>query len=323
VAYVPVPYDPELEAGLAEFLAAVEQVPLRADTIAQCRAALASITPSMEEVVAGQPVEWEDRTVPGPAGAPDVVLTIVRPAGGAAPGAACVYEIHGGGMMLGSRFFGIQSLVESAVKRGTVGVSVEYRRAPEHPHPAPSEDCYAGLVWTAAHADELGFDPDRLLCSGFSAGGGLTAAMGLMARDRNGPKLCGLYMGAPMLDDRNSTVSSYQYDGFGAWDRNNNDTAWMALLGDARGSDSVSPYAAPARATDLSGLPPVFIEVGAAETFRDEAIDFASRVWATGGQAELHVWSGGYHGFATTATARVSMAAVRAKESWLRRTLDR
>ncbi len=125
-----------------------------------------------------------------------------------------------------------------------------------------------------------------------------------------------------MLDDRNDTVSASQYDGIGAWDRNNNDTAWNAILGPDRFTDAVSPYAAPARAGDLSGLPPAYIAVGAAEVFRDEAVAYASGIWAAGGAAELHVWSGGYHGFAGfSPDAIVSRAALAARDSWVRRTL--
>ncbi|MDF5754564.1 alpha/beta hydrolase [Spongiactinospora sp. TRM90649] len=320
--YVPVPYDPELEEGLAAFLAAVEVVPLRADTIVRNREHFAELIPPMEVIVGDRPVQWWDVDVPGPEGAPDVTLTVVRPKGGPKPGAAAIYEIHGGGMVLGTRFFGVEGLIQSAIEHGTVGVAVEYRLAPEHPAPAQAEDCYAGLVWTAEHAKELGFDPSRLLVSGFSAGGGLTAAVAIMARDRQGPTVAGLYMGAPMIDDRNTSVSSRQYDGIGAWDRNNNDTAWTAILGERRGSADVLPHEVPARAADLSGLPPAFVEVGAAEVFRDEAVEFATRVWATGGQAELHVWAGGYHGFSGSSDAPVAHAAQAAKLSWLQRILD-
>lgn len=321
MTYTPVPYDPELQDGLAQFLAAVESTPLRADTIEANRAALAAFTPPIEHVATGLPIAWEDRVVPGPPGEPDIAVTIVRPTNLRTP-APGIYEIHGGGMMLGSRFFGIGGLMAMALDYGAVGVSVEYRLAPENPHPAPSEDCYAGLVWLATNADELGVDPERLLVTGFSAGGGLAAAVALMARDRGGPAIRGMYLGAPMIDDRNNTVSSYQYDGIGAWDRNNNNVGWTALLGDARGTDGVSPYAAPARATDLSRLPSAYIEVGAAEVFRDEAHDFAGRIWATGGQCELHVWGGGYHGFMTSPEARVSKAALATKDNWFRRVLD-
>lgn len=312
----PVPYDPEIEEGLARFLELVESVPLTADTIQQNREIFAALVPSMDELVAGRPVHWEDVHVGG------LTLTVVRPAGEPPASAPAVYQIHGGGMILGTRFYGIEELIDLALRYGTVGVSVEYRLAPEHPHPAAAEDCYAGLLWLAEHAAGLGVDPGRILVSGFSAGGGLAAAVSLMARDRGGPALVGQRLGAPMIDDRNTTVSSRQYDGFGAWDRNNNDTAWDALLGADRGTDRVTPYAAPSRARDLAGLPPAFIDVGAAETFRDEAVEYASRIWAAGGQAELHVWGGAFHGFAGAAPeAEVSRSSVAALDSWMRRVL--
>lgn len=321
----PVPYDPELVDGLAAFLDLVEIIPLRADTILANRAHFATIIPPIAVQAEGRAVTFEDRSIPGPAGAPDVEITIVRPAAPAAPAAdpaPAVLSIHGGGMVLGTRFFGTPELIDLAERHGVVGVAVEYRLAPEHPGPAQAEDCYAALEWMAAHAGELGIDSARIIASGQSAGGGLSAAVALLARDRNGPRLAGQLLGCPMLDDRNETVSARQYDGIGAWDRNNNDTAWTAIAGEDRFTDLVSPYTAPARATDLASLPPAYIEVGAAETFRDEAVDYASRIWATGGRAELHVWAGGYHGFhGFSPDAVVSVAANAARESWLRRVL--
>jgi acetyl esterase/lipase len=321
-----VPYDPELEAGLAFFLDLVERIPLRAHTILENRAHFASITPSMEVQADGRAVEWEHRTIPGPAGSPGIEVTIVRPRGSGEhdaprPG---VLGIHGGGYVLGTRFFGTGELIDLAERFGTVGVAVEYRLAPEHPAPAAAEDCFAALVWMSQNADRLGIDPARIVVSGASAGGGLTAAVSLIARDRGGPAIAGQLVGCPMIDDRNTTVSAWQYDGIGAWDRNNNDTGWDAALGADRGTDRVHPHQAPARASDLSGLPPAFLEVGSAEIFRDETIDYASRIWAAGGEAELHVWAGAYHGFSGfSPDAVVSRAAVDARDSWWRRVLSR
>lgn len=199
-----------------------------------------------------------------------------------------------------------------------VFVSVEYRLAPEHPDPAPVEDCYASLVWAA----ELGFDPTKLVISGGSAGGGLAAGTSLLARDRGGPPLAAQVLIYPMIDDRNETVSSHQIDGTGVWDRGSNDTGWDALLGDRRKTDQVSIYAAPARATDLSNLPPTFIDVGTSEVFRDEDVAYASAIWASGGHCELHVWTGGFHGYDSMAPfAALSIATQDARLNWLRRTL--
>jgi acetyl esterase/lipase len=126
----------------------------------------------------------------------------------------------------------------------------------------------------------------------------------------------------PMLDDRNDTGSARQIVGVGIWDRTSNQAGWAALLGDRRGTTDVSIYAAPARATDLSGLPPAYIEAGSVEVFRDEAVAYASRIWEAGGSAELHIWAGGFHGFQTIVpTAAVSRAAVQTREAWVRRVL--
>src|SRR5699024_5031563 len=234
-----------------------------------------------------------------------------------APG---IYGIHGGGMILGDRAFGVDGLADDVLRFGAVAATVEYRLAPEHPAPAAAEDCYAGLRWFAAHARELGLDPGRIVAGGFSAGGGLAAAVALLARDRGGPELAGQLLESPMLDDRNNTRASLQYRGRGPWDSGNNEVAWDAALGAARGTPAVSPYAAPARETDLSGLPPAFVTAGSAEVFRDEAVTYASGIWAAGGRAELHVYSGGYHGFSGfSPDADVSLTAGADRRSWLHR----
>ncbi|WP_163505376.1 alpha/beta hydrolase [Fodinicola acaciae] len=309
----PVPYDPELTPGLAAFLALVEKIPLRADTILANRAHFATIIPPLDEQIRGRQVSVFDHTVNA-----QVDLTIVGPHE-LRPNAPALYHIHGGGMILGTRFFGLDRLIDDVLRFAAVGVSVEYRLAPENPAPAAVEDCYAGLRWLAANAGELGVDASRIVVGGFSAGGGLAAGTSLLARDRGGPPIAGQMLMCPMLDDRNDTVSARQYDGIGAWDRNNNETAWTAVLG---GADQASPYAAPARMPDLSGLPPAYVDVGAAETFRDEAVEYARRIWAAGGQAELHVWAGGYHGFTGfSPNAAVSRAAEATRLTWLRRIL--
>jgi acetyl esterase/lipase len=214
-------------------------------------------------------------------------------------------------------------MLDLAAPKNMVVVSVEYRLAPEHPDPAPVEDCYAGLVWVADNADELGIDPDRLVVGGFSAGGGLTAGVTLLARDRGGPQIFAQMVLWPMLDDRNDTPSSFQMLGVGMWDQISNQTGWDALLGDRRGRPDVSPYAAPARADDLSGLPPTLIEVGSAETFRDEAVDYAMRIWQAGGIADLHVFAGAYHGYTMLAPdAAVSRDTVQVRSNWLYRLMS-
>jgi acetyl esterase/lipase len=317
----PPPFDPDVAAFLAGMGDAFPRE-LTADLIPALRQPNPLLPPpSDDDLRRGGAFEVTDRLVPGPEGAPEVSLLICRPTGVTTPVAA-VYHIHGGGMIVGDNRLGLEQFVAWAEELRAVVVSVEYRLAPETPHPGPVEDCYAGLTWTADHAAELGIDPDRIVIAGASAGGGLTAAVGLLARDRGGPALAGQMLQCPMLDDRNDTPSARQMTGAGIWDSTANRTGWTALLGDARGGPDVSPYAAPARATDLSGLPPTFIDVGSAETFRDEAVAYASRIWQAGGTAELHVWPGGCHGFAALVPrAAISRAAVAAQLDWLRRVL--
>ena len=317
---LPPPFDPELAAALS---ALAEQVSpsLTPEMIPSARAGGVLAVPTDDELSRDGTFTIEDRAVPGADGDPDIALLIARPtAVTGMPG--CIYHTHGGGMVAGDNRGGMPEVLDWAAEFGMVVVSVEYRLAPETPHPGPIDDCYAGLLWTAAHAGELGFDAARMIVAGGSAGGGLAAALALMARDRGGPALLGQMLICPMLDDRNDTPSALQMAGRGIWDRTSNETGWTALLGDARGGPDVSPYAAPARAEDLSNLPPAFIDVGSAETFRDEDVAYAGRIWQAGGRAELHVWPGGFHGFdAMVPTAAVSRDAKAARIRWLHRLL--
>jgi acetyl esterase/lipase len=179
-----------------------------------------------------------------------------------------------------------------------VVASVEYRLAPEHPFPAGLEDCYAGLTWLAAHADELGVDPARIAIHGISAGGGLCAALALLARDRGGPAIAFQYLGVPEVDDRLETRSARDFVDTPVWNRPRAEISWDSYLGPGRrGGADVSPYAAPARATDLSGLPPALVIVGGADGFRDEDIEYATRLLQAGVPTELHVYPGAYHGW--------------------------
>ncbi|MGH3648028.1 MAG: alpha/beta hydrolase [Micromonosporaceae bacterium] len=243
-------------------------------------------------------VHVEDRMVPGPAGGPDVRVRIYRPAApqGPLPG---VYWIHGGGMVMGTPEMDDARAARYVSQVGCVVVSVAYRLAPEHPHPAPVEDCYAGLVWTAKQAAGLGIDPDRLAVGGVSAGGGLAAGTVLLARDRGAPAIAFQLLICPMLDDRDVTPSSQEFAEAVTWRRGSNVFGWSALLGEAAGSEDVPGYAAPARAADLSGLPPAYLDVGELEVFRDECLEYARRLVAAGVSTEFHLWPGAFHGFDT------------------------
>jgi acetyl esterase/lipase len=314
----PPPLDPDCAAALA----AMPDFPLlTAESIPHMRAGMAALVPrpTNEELSRGGRYVVEERLAPSPDGCPDVGLLIIRPAEAPAP-VPVLYHTHGGGMIVGTARDGLVDVLDLAERVGGAVVSVEYRLAPETPHPGPVEDCYAGLIWIAEHAAELGMDADRLVLSGGSAGAGIAAAMALLARDRSGPALAGALLMCPMLDDRNDSPSALQMAGGRTWNRSDNAVGWTALLGGARGGSDVSPYAAPARADDLSGLPPTFIDVGSVDTFRDEDVAYAARIWQAGGIAELHVWPGGFHGFdGIVPHAGISKAAVAARADWLRR----
>ncbi|MFF5840063.1 alpha/beta hydrolase [Streptomyces massasporeus] len=322
MTHVPPPFDPELAAAL-ELIKDMISPGLTLDEIAEVRQGPGIQMLAELDLTMGGTFEVEDRRVPGPEGEPDISLLICRPAAPETAGPRpVIYHVHGGGMVIGNNRVGVDVPLAWAQALDAVVVSVEYRLAPEHPHPAPVEDVYAGLLWTADHAAELGADPERIVIAGASAGGGLCAALALLTRDRKGPQPIGQVLMCPMLDDRNDSPSTYQMAGLGVWDRTANETGWTALLGSRRGGPDVPAYAAPARAEVLTGLPPAFLDVGSAETFRDEVVSYASRIWQAGGVAELHVWPGGFHGFDGFAPqAAVSQAARAAHLSWLRRLL--
>jgi acetyl esterase/lipase len=313
------PLDPELAAALALALPSdpspitMEDVPVkRAEEAQVALAVLEQIKERDLVVVEGKATSADGTAVP--------VSVLHRK--DRVPSSPLIYYIHGGGMMMGNRWSAADVLFDWIEHYNAVVATVEYRLAPEHPYPAPQEDCFAGLLWLEENAARLGVNVEAGMIAGISAGGGLAASVCLMARDRGGPRMSSQLLLAPMLDDRNDSISAQQYPR-GMWNRQENELGWRSLLGDLHGSEEVPYFAAPARCEDLSGLPPAFVDVGSAEVFRDEAVDFASRIWAAGGQAELHVWSGGFHGFQTfehTALARASSGVVR---SWMNRTLSR
>ncbi|MFJ3922180.1 alpha/beta hydrolase [Streptomyces sp. NPDC090022] len=319
------PFDPELAPVLAALGEEVRE-PMTPDNLAdrQARDATSRPRPTVEELRADGRFEVAELCVPGPPGAPDVTLVSARPAGvgGRLP---LLYYMHGGAMVMGNAWSVLPRILrEWVLPLELAVVSVEYRLAPGTRYPGPLEDCYAGLVWAAGHAAGLGIDADRIVIGGKSAGGGLAAALALLARDRGGPGALGQLLMSPMLDDRLGTFSARQMTGIDIWDLTSGATAWQALLGERHGSADLPPYAAPARATDLTGLPPAYLDVGSAEMFRDEGVAYANAIWQAGGRAELHVWPGGCHGFDSLAPrAAVSQDAREARTRWLRRLLDR
>jgi acetyl esterase/lipase len=214
---------------------------------------------------------------------------------GATLGSAVLF-FHGGGYI-----FGHIDLFDGPVSRyvsasGVPFLSVEYRRAPEHPFPTPLEDAYAALRWINEHAAELGVDPDRIGVMGDSAGGGMAAALTILARERGGPKITRQILLMPMLDDRTRTPDP-QIASNVLWSYDDSATAWPALLGEQAGGPEVPPTAAPARLEDATGLPPAYIEVGQIDVFRDEDLAYATKLSRAGVPVEFHLHPGAPHEF--------------------------
>ncbi|MGE0215955.1 alpha/beta hydrolase [Mycolicibacterium sp.] len=233
-------------------------------------------------------------TAAAPGAAHDVPVLVFAPAGTGRPRPALVY-MHGGGFVLGSADGDKELPALLAAQVGAVVVSVDYRLAPEHPFPAPLEDCYAAVLWVAEHAAELGVDATRVGIGGVSAGAGLAAATALLARDRGGPPLCFQFLDVPELDDRLQTASMRRFVDTPLWNLPNAVESWKHYLG-SRADGDVSPYAAPARAEDLSGLPPAYVCVCEFDPLRDEGIGYAQHLVRDGVATELHLYPGAFHG---------------------------
>ncbi|WP_233199631.1 alpha/beta hydrolase [Cryobacterium sp. N22] len=237
-----------------------------------------------------------DLEVPGPEGAPAVDVRMYRPASATGEIPVLVW-MHGGGMILGNHLSEEDSNVAFARELGIAVVSVNYRLAPQSPAPAAVEDCYAVMEWLVANATELAIDPQRIALGGASAGGGLAAATALLAYDSGRIRPAFQLLVYPMLDDR--TVLRRDMDTTHArfWRPKSNRYAWGAYLGAEAGGDDVSDYAAPARRTDLSGLPPAWIGVGTLDLFHAEDVDYAERLQRAGTAVDLVVVEGAFHGF--------------------------
>lgn len=296
--------DPELVEPLEGFMSVfggslnLHDIPGVRATFDQLNEMTKPTLPEIPEVTSA------DHMVPGPDGAPEVMVRIYRPVDTSGPLPALLW-IHGGGYVIGSvegdDFFARQMTRDI----GAVVVSVEYRLAPEHPFPAPLEDCYAALKWLANEAETLGVNPQRIGIAGASAGGGLAAGLALLARDRGEVAVAFQMPIYPMIDDRNVEQASDSVADTLLWNRENNLMGWRSYLGQEPGSDGVSPYAAPFRATDLAGLPPTYIPVGSLDLFMAEDIAYAQRLMAAGVPTELHVYPGGYHAFDVLAPVSV------------------
>ena len=265
------------------------------------------VVPQPEPSAAAQNVEVSYRSIPGAAGDPPVRVALYRPP---ATNGSAIVHIHGGGYVGGSAEMTQARQLEMAAALHCLMVSVDYRLAPETPHPGPVEDCYAALAWTARSASELGIDAARIAIKGESAGGGLAAALALLARDRGEFRPVLQHLTYPMLDDRTATTrAAAPFAGEFLWTAPHNLFGWTALLGRAPGGDDVSAYAAPARAEDFVGLAPAYIMTGALDLFAEESLDYARRLLAAGVPTEFHVYPGGFHGFDLVPAAQIAIAA--------------
>jgi acetyl esterase/lipase len=308
--------DPELAAVL-EWLPHIELD----DPVAARRAFDQALEAIVVEIPGIERLTVEDRTVPGRNGGPDVRVRVYRPAAATRTAVPGVVMIHGGGFVVGSIDAEHAGAAAIAIDTGGVVVSVDYRLAPEHAYPAALDDCYAALCWLHDEAAALHVDPARVALAGASAGGGLAAATALYARDQGGPAVCFQLLQIPELDDRLETPSMQRFVDSPLWNRPLAVQSWRAYLGALAGADDVPAYAAPSRATDLSGLPPAYVSTAENDPLRDEGIDYAQRLLQAGVSVELHQFPGTFHGSALVTTAAVSRRAQREMSVVLRRAL--
>ena len=292
--------DPEL-AVVLDLLPVIDT----SDLVA-ARASFDAMLAAMRVEIPGiETLSIEDHLIPGWEGDPEVGVRIYRPLATVDPVPGILY-IHGGGFIIGNIESEHAGAAAMAIDLGAVVISVEYRLAPEHPFPAPVHDCYAALSFLGAEATALGVDPDRLVVAGASAGGGLAAGTALLARDLGGPQLCFQMLHIPELDDRLETPSMRAFTDTPLWNRPLAEQSWKAYLGEGVDRNDVSPYAAPSRAEDLSGLPPTYISTAEMDPLRDEGILYGLRLLQSGVSVELHQFPGTFHGSSLVSTAAVS-----------------
>lgn len=309
--YSPALLDPELAAAVAHM------PPVDNSDVAQARQGIEMMHQFMPPVDTSG-VTVTDRTIPGP-NDNEIRVRVYQPDAAPRPAPAMVFY-HWGGFMLGNLETEHARCVMIARDAACVVVSVDYRLAPEHPFPAGPEDCYAGLVWTAANAADLSVDPVRIAVGGTSAGGGLAAAVSLMSRDRGGPAIALQFMGFPVTDDRMETASVRAFTDTPNWTYPATVNMWRYYLGDNHDGPA-HPYAAPIRADDLSGLPPAYIWTGEFDPLRDEGIAYALRLMSAGVPVELHNYAGAFHGFDQTPGAAIARRSQREQVAVIRAAL--
>jgi acetyl esterase/lipase len=307
-----------VDPGLLELLDAFPTVEISLEILPEFRTA---VFPFADDPEAAKIVSMETRTVPGPPNAPPVGMTIYAPKQRTEV-LPCIFHIHGGGFVAGSSKAREPLHRRLALEANCVILSVHYRLAPETRFPGAIEDCYSALTWAVGNAADLGVDAKSIGVMGESAGGGLAAALALLVRDRREHSLNFQHLIYPMLDDRTCVSSDpHPYTGEFVWTIQSNAFGWSSLLGAPLGGVEVSPYAAPARAKDLAGLPPTFISTGALDLFVEENLEYARQLIRGGVPVELHVYPGAFHAFDYSSTAQISQNARRDSLNSLQRAL--
>ncbi|HET8850936.1 MAG TPA: alpha/beta hydrolase [Ktedonobacteraceae bacterium] len=268
-------------------------------------------------------ISVSEHHIPGPQGEPDVRVLVYLPKNASTPTPALLW-MHGGGYLWDNADRAYPLVKGLIAATGCAAVAVDYRLAPETSHPGPVEDCYAALKWLYTHAEKLSVDASRIAIGGESSGAGLAATLALLTRDRGEVPLIFQLLMYPMLDDRTATATDHHpYTGEYIWTAESNRFAWTALLGEEPGGANISPYAAPARAERLEGLPPAFIGVGTLDLFLEEDLEYARRLTRAGVPAELHVYPGAFHVFNIAENARVAQAFTRDSLNALTRAFTR
>ena len=309
-------FDPQL-APFTDMLAAADP-----HDLAATRHTMTEVAQNLPAYHSESAIDVVDQVIDGPGGTA-LPVRLYRPSGRSGGVLPAVVHLHWGGFTSGSIDVIDALSMQMADQVGALVIAVAYRLAPEAPYPAALDDSYAALTWLADHAGDLRVDPARIAVSGNSAGGGLAAALALLARDRGGPALAFQALGFSQLDDRLNTASAREFTDTPMWTREGAQVSWGHYLGGVEpGSPQVSPYAAPARMADLTGLPPAFVSACEFDPFRDEDLAYGARLVHAGVPVELHLYPGTFHASTAIADAAISQRMIADQIGALTRALN-